>query len=170
MITLRQKLTKSGAGFSKEEVGVYLRGAMQASGDEFHDTILDKHFQAKHEREYHYGARSKKYQLRKISKKHHRDPLVWSGKARRDAKAIRDIRASANQAKVVLHLPKYFYAYHKPGSKDKKGRFYATGQVDKSRELMTVSPQDTKILIGVMDKEIQERIDTAAPRPRPLGT
>lgn len=170
MIAVQQKIVRKGTGFTAEEWRAKQLIGWQGAGNLWHAQILDKHFSSKHEHEYQYKPRSKKYQMRKTKKKHHRNPLVWSGAAQQAAKAIRDVRTKPTEAKVVLHLPKYFYAYHKPGSVDKKGRQYNTGQINKARELMMVSAQDETILAKEIDRSLQEQINADPPRPRALGT
>jgi hypothetical protein len=170
MIAVKQQIVRKGTGFNAKEWRAKQQVAWGEAGKFWHSDILDKHFSSKYEREYQYKPRSKKYQLRKVKKMHHRNPLVWSGAALQAAKAIRDVRTKSTEAKIVLHLPKYFYAFHKPGTKDKKGRFYNTGQVNKARELMMISDADETMLAAELDKTLQEQIDKDPTRARPLGT
>lgn len=170
MIKVYQTVKRRGTGFTQKEWRAKQQLAWQDAGNFWHANILDKHFSSKSEREYQYQARKKRYQLRKLKTKHHRNPLVWSGRAHEMAKAIREVRSKSTEVKIVLHLPKYFYAFHKPGTKDRKGRMYETGQIDKARELMMVSVTDEKLVARETDRSLQQQIETDPVNERHIGT
>jgi len=52
-----------------------------------------------------YKAFRRSYTGRKVRMKGHRKPFVWSGTSERNATKIRDVRATSNGTRIVLHAP-----------------------------------------------------------------
>lgn len=137
-------------GLSVSEAREVLTKAWEQAGAFWHRAILPKHFQFSAYAEYGYQKRNVRYEIRKAKRYGHRRPLVFSGNLERAARRIRDVRANAKGARVVIHGPKYLYAYRK----DFK-------QPDKARELQAVSERDARALAEVLDRSLERSLGRA---------
>ena len=93
--------------------------------------------------------RTGEHMKRKVQKKGHADPLVYTGALKRAALRVRDLRTSAKG--VVVHLrglPSYV-----------KMRPAGFGSPHMSAELTKISNNDRKKLILILDKNIQKNIN-----------
>ena len=144
MIPIRQKIQRSGTGFSRAEWNAILKLGWERAGKVHHREVTPKHFTVAGGHEYNYQKRSKLYMLRKAKKMGHQRPLVWSGASERAAMRIRDVRASSKAARIGYHMPAYFYKYSKH-----------VGDPRKAFELATVSEKDAQTAARVIDKTIQ---------------
>lgn len=128
--------------------------AWQAAGETWHVEILPRHFTTQGARDYGYQRRSAKYQERKLKVWGHDRPLTYSGDLEHAVARIRDVRVvgdnskRAGAAKIVLHGPRYLFAYRK----DLK-------QPNKAAELQAVSRRDARILAARMDAVIGPELD-----------
>ena len=144
MIPIRQKIQRSGTGFSRAEWNAILKLGWERAGKVHHREVTPKHFTVAGGHEYNYQKRSKLYMLRKAKKMGHQRPLVWSGASERAAMRIRDVRASGKAARIVYHMPPYFYMYRKH-----------VGDPHKGLELSALSEKDAQTAARVIDKTIQ---------------
>jgi len=110
--------------------------------------ILPKHFTRSGAQEYRYQPRTAAYMRRK-ARKGHQDPLVFTGRLKRTAMNVRDIRHTAKGATVHLRgLPTYVIQ-----------RRWGTASPFMAAELTKLSKNDRDRLVQVMDKRLQQNID-----------
>ena len=96
------------------------------------------------------------YQQAKLRKHGHTYPLVWSGATRKAALRTRDIRVTAQGARVVLRgLPRYVWMSQYPQVSTKTGQ--PIRRPNMVEELMTISEGDAKAVAKVMDRFLTRR-------------
>lgn len=100
------------------------RKAYRAGARWYHRMYVARHFTRAALRLYDYTPRQgdperphdwgfqDSYQGRKLKTQGHTDPLVYTGRSRDRATTIRDIRATAYQAKLRLHAPALNFRVH----------------------------------------------------------
>lgn len=135
---------RSITGCSALEWAQILARCWNAAGEYWHREILPKHFTHAGATEYDYQGRTPKHLRRKLRKYGHTYPLVFSGDLKRDVLRTLDVRSDQKGARVVLHGPRYLYAYRK----DYK-------QADKAYELSTISRGDAEAIARVLDQNIE---------------
>lgn len=140
-----------------------MKKAWKRLGEFWHERILPKHFRMTATAEYKYQKRDEGqsvqlkdgtfkfrpgYVQRKERKFGHRLPLVYTGNMRAQAMHIRDVRptggsgtGSVGRVKIVLHGPRYLWAYRKD-----------YGQPDKAAELRAISDRDADMLAKKMNE------------------
>lgn len=144
----------SPSGMSKRAWQQLLIRAWRVAGQYWHKVILPKHFAMGAYQEYGYKARSTRrpkrsdrpssrlsYVAAKQRYKGHQLPLVWSGELKRLTERIRDVRSDSKGARIVLHGPRYLWAYRKD-----------LNQPDKAAELQAISQRDAEAIAAVMDR------------------
>ena len=167
-VPIKQKITRKGTGFDAKTWREILKNAWHRAGLFWHRHILRKHFTIAGASEYMYQPRTVRYSRYKAKKFGHRRPLVFSGAAERHAHRTRDLRTSSKGVRVILHLPPYFYQYHKPRIRTRTGKRPGAGwdytthikDPNKAAELRHISQGDAAVLTKVVDREIQRQIDS----------
>ena len=174
MIPIKVTVSRSGV-MSAKEFRPISKLAWKRAGEYWHQHILKKHFRVRATGEYGYQERRKcrssakgklmpGYEEQKFWRFGHRRPLGYTGKMRRAVMRIRDVRTVADNdkrrgaAKIVLHGPRYLYAYRKD-----------LGQPDKAAELQAISKRDERSIARVVDEVLQEKLNEKKSAVRPVG-
>jgi len=148
MIPIKITMTRTGLGFTAKEWRAVLKPGWERVGVFWHRYILRKHFTAAGAQEYGYQPRTAKYVARKLRKKGHSRPLVWSGATETQALRWREIGSTSKGARVVLRgLPAHVWMSQ-----------HATGRASRPNmplELMTVSERDAQACARILDGFIQ---------------
>ncbi len=142
-------------GLSRELPRI-IKDALYAMGLYWHDNFRAKHFLPSGAKEYGYTPRKgegmstatkgfwRSYMGRKLRMKHHQNPLTWSGESRERTR-IRDVRATRNQVRIVLHANAL--NWKNPNS-----------SVEMWWEMTTISAGEQKVLAEVFRQKIMEGI------------
>lgn len=165
---LKFKLHYSGPtprGMARELPRIQQR-ALETMGVYWHQHFRAKHFTPSGAREYGYAPRKgegmavstkgfwRTYMGRKLRMKGHQNPLVWSGESRERTR-MRDVRATRNRVRVVLHANAL--NFRNPHSRTKPWE-----------EMTTVSAAEQRVLSELFNREIERGI--AAIRSRQTVT
>jgi len=81
---------------AKRKLNNTIKAAMMAIGKRQRDQNFPKHFRVSGIAMYHMGERSRSYTKRKLREKHHRKPLVWTGRTRAIARRA-NVRAAISK-------------------------------------------------------------------------
>lgn len=114
--------------------------------------FLPKHFSTRAQYYYRYRHRTKLYNTKKMSKKGHKIPLVFTGNLKRMVTQSVKISGSSKRAQGKLNAPNYTYMYQKSDS----------GHVDKAAELTVMTEKE----IQTMTKEIDRRVQAIHDKDR----
>lgn len=95
MIPLHISITTVGGPKEKKRVLTQAIniGMMAAIDQEYYRRFLKEHFKPSAVKKYGYEKRTKKYQISKARKKHHQNPLVWSGSLKRELTGSIELKA-----------------------------------------------------------------------------
>lgn len=157
MILLKTRYSGAVPSIARKQLRPILKAAWAATGAFWHREYRPRHFTLAGARKYGYTPRSgeqsglskgqffRSYTGRKLKKKHHRLPLVWSGRSR-SRTALRDVRSTSKGARVVLHANAL--NYRNPHSK-----------INMREEVRTISPDEERRLVAELDAEIQRGLD-----------
>lgn len=125
--------------------------------------ILPKHFTPKGEHEYEYAKRTVKYAKRKTRQKHHRDPLVWTGKLRDFM--LRRMPAAVvtkNESKLTFRgAPKYTFITSQIQRSFDGTRTVVVAKPDMRSELIAVSNTDMSTMVKWLNDGFSKRIKAA---------
>lgn len=122
-----------------------LKRAWDAAGQYWHRVILPKKFTHAGATEYNYQPREQGYEAQKRKKFGHTYPLVWSGELERLARRLMDVRSDSKGARIVIHGPRYLFAYRKN-----------IRQPDKAEELRRVSEADAAAVARVINQVVAD--------------
>lgn len=114
---------------------------------EWHAKTLPGHFTPSAVAVYKYQPRTKRYMIRKAKKYHHRNPLEFSGTAKRAALSSVKLSGTSKRARGVLPVPSYIYKFHKGN------------QPDKAAEMTATTQQEAENFAKALDVKLGKRID-----------
>lgn len=124
-----------------------VRAALREVVEAWHKDTLPKHFEPSAVSRYGYKPRTKKYEIRKAKKFHHRNPLQFTGTLRREVSRQVRITATATKtrgrARAVMSGPRYLYQYRKD-----------VGQADKAAELTMVTAAEAEAMARALDRSV----------------
>lgn len=148
MIPVEIKSSRKGLGLTVREWNPLIKSGWEAAGRKWHRDILPRHFTREGAARYYYQPRTASYMKRKARQFHHQDPLVFSGRLKREAMRFRDIRVSSKAAKVVIHGPRYLYQFRK-----------RVNEPDKAAELTRLTSSEAAELAAEVDRVIQAGVN-----------
>lgn len=148
IIPIKIRTTRKGIGLTVREWKPIIKEAWEAGARFWYERFLPKHFTRSGAAQYYYAPRTKNYMITKARKHGHQDPLVFTGRLKREVTSFFDVRSTARGAKVVLHGPRYLYQYRK-----------RLNDPDKAAELTRIIASEARAIEGAIDKFIQRRVD-----------
>ena len=146
-ITYKGSPEQKGREFNK-----FLKTALQAGAESWHEETLPKHFEPKAKYAYRYAPRGKKYRASKLRKHGHELDLVLTGRLKREVTRMARVRGTRKRATVSMRAPAYLYMYNK------KGRV-----TDKAAELVAVSKKELLALAQNLKRRMTDRLNAHNP-------
>lgn len=117
----------------KKRVSESLRVGLQATVEDWHDTILAGHFEETAAARYGFEQRSRAYTRRKKRSRHHNRPMVWSGVLRKTVLSNAIIKSSTKQGRVTMRTPRALNFSSRIGYPDLKAELTAIDGKDVQR-------------------------------------
>lgn len=129
-----------------------VRSGLRDVVEAWHKDTLPKHFEPGAVSRYHYQPRSKRHEIRKAKRFHHRNPLQFSGTLRREVSrqvriSVTASRGGMGRARGVMTGPKYLYQYRKD-----------YGQPDKAAELTMVTASEVEAMARALDHSVTVKL------------
>jgi len=125
----------------------YVKATLQTAVYYWHRKFLGKHFRAGAAARYGYKPRSPKYIRRKKNKKHHSQPLVWSGDTRKSVRTSIRVGGTSKQATGRMVAPWYIKMV------PQKRNAPALGD-----EIARVAPVEMEEINAFMARDFAERV------------
>jgi len=91
----------------KKHLRPAVKSALTEIVEEWHEETLPVHFTETGSRRYHYRRRTKKYEAKKIKKRFHNNPLVYTGDLKREAFRRLKVTGTATRVTGTMFVPWY---------------------------------------------------------------
>ena len=122
---------------------------LKVTGEHWHGAILPKHFDNSAFNRYKLKPRTDAYTKRKLRRKGHARPLVWTGNLEKMVRGMFRLTGNRLRATVTMKGPRYLYQFRVDNVK---------APIDKAEEITAMNKKDEKDLAAHMEKGMVRRM------------